>query len=68
MSETAIPADAEFVTPVAGRRDVRRGLGRAVHRHKAVSRVLAEKPGADLEFTPLYRGYARYAVLRLPLN
>jgi len=38
LSETAIPADAEFVTPVAGRRGVRRGLGRAVHRHKAASR------------------------------
>lgn len=29
-------------------------------------RVLAEKLNADLEFRRLYRGYAWYAVLRLP--
>lgn len=38
MLETAIPVDAEFVKPATGRRGVHRGLGRAVHRHKAVSR------------------------------
>ena len=33
----------------------------------AALRVLAEKLNADLEFRSLYRGYAWYAVLRLPV-
>lgn len=31
-----------------------------------VLHALAERLGAELDFTPLYRGYAWYAVLRLP--
>lgn len=38
MSDTLVPADTEFVNPAADRRGVRRRLGQAVHRHKAVSR------------------------------
>lgn len=33
-----------------------------------VLRALATKLGAELEFRPLYRGYAWYAVLRLPAH
>ena len=33
-----------------------------------VLRALAAKLGAELEFRPLYRGYAWYAVLRLPVH
>ena len=35
---------------------------------KRVLEALAAKLGAELEFRPLYRGYAWYAVLRLPLH
>ncbi len=35
---------------------------------KRVLEALATKLGADLQFRSLYRGYAWYAVLRLPLN
>lgn len=33
-----------------------------------VLRAIAEKLGAELSFHPLYRGYAWYAVLKLPAN
>ena len=39
MSHTAIPATAELTPPVGGRRDIRRRLERAVHRHRPVSRA-----------------------------
>ncbi|MDP2123373.1 MAG: hypothetical protein Q8J92_03230 [Parvibaculum sp.] len=74
MSETAIPADAEFVNHAAVRRG---GFGDEIHLARfhvsprreldMALRALAEKLNADLEFRRLYRGYAWYAVLRLPV-